>query len=91
MNTINKTFECIKRVKLSAWIRLVVLLLAIGNAAIQIFGIDAVDIGNETAEKAASVAVLIITAATAYWKNNSFTEAAQAADEILQTIRSTQK
>ena len=91
MNTVKNAFECIKRVKVSTWIRLIVLSVAVVNAAMQIFGIDAVEFGNETAEKAASVVVLVVTAASAYWKNNSFTEAAQAADEILQTIRRTQK
>lgn len=91
MNTIKKAFECMKKVKLSTWIRLIVLAVAVINAALQIFGIEAVSFGNETAEKAASVIVLVITAASAYWKNNSFTEAAQAADEILQTIKRTQK
>lgn len=91
MNTIKNAFEFVKRVKLSTWIRLIVLAVAVINAAMQIFGFDAVELGNETAEKTASVIVLVVTAASAYWKNNSFTEAAQAADEILQTIRRTQK
>ncbi len=91
MNTVKKTFECLKRVKPSTWARLFVLVIAVVNAAMQIFDVDVMSFGNETAEKAASVAVLLVTVATAYWKNNSFTEAAQAADEILQTIRRTQK
>lgn len=91
MNTVKKVFECLKRVKTSAWARLFVLVVAVINAVMQMFDVDMINFGNETAEKAASVAVLVVTAATAYWKNNSFTEAAQAADEVLQTIKRTQK
>lgn len=91
MNTVKKVFECLKRVKPSAWARLFVLVVAVINAVMQMFDIEMINFGNETAEKAASVAVLVVTAATAYWKNNSFTEAAQAADEVLQTIKRTQK
>lgn len=89
MSKIRKMFECLKRVKLSSWARLFVLAVAVINAALQIFGVEIISFGNEEAEKAATVVVLAVSALTAYWKNNSFTEAAQAADEVLRTIRRT--
>lgn len=91
MSKIKKMLECLKRVKLSSWARLFVLAVAVINAALQIFGVEIISFGNEEAEKAATVVVLVVSAVTAYWKNNSFTEAAQAADEVLQTIRQTSK
>ena len=91
MEKIKRLFECLKRVKVSTWIRLVVLAVAVINAAMRMCGCDTIPLGNETAEDVASVIVLVIGTLNAYWKNNSFTEAALVADELLQTIKESEK
>ena len=69
------------------WVRLVLLVASLVNAALKIFGIDFLSGSSETVEKAVTVIVMVIVALTAYWKNNSFTDAALAADEIMKTIK----
>ncbi len=91
MTTLKKSFECLKRVRASTWVRLAVLVVALANAALRMCSHETVSLGNETAENVVSAVVLVVSALNGYWKNNSFTEAAQTADEILRTIKETQK
>lgn len=91
MEKIKRLFECLKRVKFSTWVRLIVLAVAVINAAMRICGQGTISLGNETVEDVASVIVLVVSAVNAYWKNNSFTEAALTADELLQTLKETRK
>ena len=87
MNKIKDMIFALQGVSLGAWARLGILVAAIISTALRLFGVDAVDFGNENFENAANIVVLVASAAAAYWKNNSFTEAAQAADEVLQIIK----
>ena len=38
-------------------------------------------------ENAVTVIVMVVVALASYWKNNSFTEAAQAADEVMNSMK----
>lgn len=87
MNKIKDIIFALQGVTPGAWIRLGILVAAIISTALRLFGIDTVEFGNENFENAANIVVLVTSAAAAYWKNNSFTEAAQAADEVLQIIK----
>ena len=87
MNKIKDIIFALQGVAPGAWARLGILVAAIVSTALRLFGVDAVDFGNENLENAANILVLVASAAAAYWKNNSFTEAAQAADEVLQIIK----
>lgn len=91
MNKIKDFIFALKGVSAGAWVRLGVLLAAAVNIALRLYGVETVDLGNDNFENVATVVILIASAAAAYWKNNSFTEAAQAADEVLEIIRSRKK
>ena len=63
------------------------LVASVIGVAVRLFGGDFSAENEELAKDIAAVTVLIISSATAYWKNNSFTEAAQAADAILAVLK----
>jgi diacylglycerol kinase len=77
----------LRNVTPAAWVRLAVLVASVIGVAVRLFGGDFSAENEEMAKDIAAVAVLIISSATAYWKNNSFTEAAQAADAILAVLK----
>lgn len=62
-------------------IRTVLLLVAIINAVLQIFGKETLPFTDEEISEAVSVIFLIVTTISAWWKNNSFTKNAIKADE----------
>lgn len=64
-----------------------VLLLALINACLRMFGIDTLPIGNEELGNIISIVFLIITALYNTWKNRNMTTAAQAAQEITDAIK----
>lgn len=70
-----------------AWVRLALLVAALINMGLKVFGANGISIGNEMVEKAATVVIMVIAALMAYWKNNSFSEAAIAADEVLRSLK----
>ncbi len=87
MNTLSRIIRQLKTVSPSTWVRLIFLIIAIVNVGFQLFGFGEVDFGKETAEKVASFIVMLLSSAAAFWKNNSFTEAAQEADALLKLLR----
>lgn len=62
-------------------IRTVLLLFAIINAVLQIFGKETLPFTDEEISEAISVLFLVATTISAWWKNNSFTKNAIKADE----------
>lgn len=88
MNTLSRIFRQLKSVTPATWVRLAFLLAALVNIGFQLFGIETLDLGSDTAEKVTSFIVTVLSSAAAFWKNNSFSEAAQEADEMLKLLRS---
>ena len=76
MNKIN-----LKGVDSSTWLRTVVLLAALLNQALVIFGITEKEADIDTITQYVSFAFTAVTAVWTWWKNNSFTSIAQKADE----------
>lgn len=70
-------------VSAQTWVRTVVLILALINQALVVFGITKSEIEIETWTQYVSYAFTVITAVWSWWKNNSFTLKAQEADNIL--------
>lgn len=87
MTEIKSFFSNLKNVAPGTWVRLALLIAALVNTGAKIFGFDIMPGENQMLEKAATVIIMVIAALTAYWKNNSFTEAAVAADEIMKTLK----
>ncbi|MBQ9850000.1 MAG: hypothetical protein IJO36_04795 [Clostridia bacterium] len=87
MDKIRTALISLKNVTPASWIRLIMLIVSLVGVGFRLFGADYSAESEEFAKDAAAVIVLIISSVSAYWKNNSFTEAAQAADAILSALK----
>lgn len=78
-----------KAVKKETIIRTIVLIVALINQALTIF--DRCPLPFDNAEVEAIVSMLLTTGASlwAWWKNNSFTQKAIEADELLDNLKNT--
>ncbi len=85
MDKIKAALVSLRNVTPSAWVRLAVLAAAIIGVGIRLFGGEGVS--TEAVKDIAAIVALVAASAAAYWKNNSFTEAAQAADAVLAALR----
>jgi SPP1 family holin len=65
------------------WIRTIVLILALINQALIMFGKSTKQIDVDEWVKYATYGLTTVSALWAWWKNNSFTDKAQDADKIL--------
>lgn len=63
--------------------RTIILVLAIANNALAIAGKSPLPISNEEVTEVVSFAFTTVAALVAWWKNNSFTQKAIAADETF--------
>lgn len=70
-------------VSVSTIIRTMCLILALANQGLTIAGYSPLPIENETVAQLVSLAATIIASLAAWWKNNSFTQKAIAADKIF--------
>lgn len=80
-----------KSVTVSTIIRTVCLVLALVNQGLTIAGHSPLPIEEETVRQAISLAATVIAALTAWWKNNSFTQAALAGDQVMREWRQTDR
>jgi len=67
--------------------RTICLFMALVNQVLTIMGYSMINIDDETITNAVSTLWVIGAASWAWWKNNSFTEPAIAADNYLQELR----
>ena len=68
--------------------RTVILALALINQLLTAFGYNVIDISTETINTLISTIFTVVTALIAFWKNNSFTQAALKADEVMKELKS---
>ena len=83
-----------KKVKPETILRTIVLILALINQALAIFGKEALPITEEEVYEVYRFITYIITLVVslwAWWKNNSFTLPAIKADEYLEQLRKEEK
>lgn len=73
----------LKSVDINTWIRTIVLVAALANQALVIFGINNKTIETESVTYYASYILTALSSVWSWWKNNSFTEKAQQADAYL--------
>ncbi len=73
----------LKGVSVQTWVRTAILLMALINQALVIFGITSKEFEPEEWTQYASYALTAVTAIWSWWKNNSFTEKAQEADNLI--------
>ena len=82
MNKIN-----LKGITTEAVTGILILLLALINATLQMFGINALPIENEEITNIVSTVFLIVTALWNTWKNRNITTASQVAQNITDSIK----
>ena len=68
-------------------IRTAILILALINNALTLFGKSPIPIDDETLSTLLSLILTTAAAIWAWWKNNSFTKHAIEADEYLEELR----
>lgn len=71
--------------------RTIILALALINQVLTATGHNAINIADEDINAVVSTIFTIVAAITAWWKNNSFTESAIAADEVMRELKNIQK
>ena len=76
-----------KKIKKETIIRTAVLLLAIANNALAIAGKSPLPFDDQTVTEVISFAFTTVASLVAWWKNNSFTQAAIEADETLDKLK----
>lgn len=67
--------------------RTIILILALVNQFLSVFGIDVIPIQDETINSLVTIIFTIVAALVAWWKNNSFTKSAIQADSIRKDIK----
>lgn len=71
--------------------RTICLALALVNQLLVVFGKGAIPFAEDDVYTAVSTVFTIGAALAAWWKNNSFTEAARTADELLKAEKQQRK
>lgn len=67
--------------------RTICLALALINQVLTVLGYNVIDVSDDTVNTLISTGFTIVTAVTAWWKNNSFTKAAIEADGMLKNLK----
>ena len=83
-NLLNKIFE---GVSVSTIVRTACFFLALANQILQAMGKSPLPISDEQLNALITTGLTVITGLIAWYKNNSFTKAAQIGDEAMQTAR----
>ena len=76
-----------KKVKPETIIRTIVLILALANQVLAIYGKQAIPITEDEVYQTVTLIVTVGSALWAWWKNNSFTRPAIEADEYMEKLR----
>lgn len=79
-----------KRVSKETVIRTVVLVVALINQCLVVAGKSILPIDDSTIENAITLAFTVGASLVAWWKNNSFTQAALKGDEVMKAIKANQ-
>ena len=74
-------------IKLETIIRTVCLVLALVNQALMMAGHNILPVTDEQVAEFLTLAFTIVASLWAWWKNNSFTTAAQAGDKIMKAVK----
>ena len=68
--------------------RTIILVLALLNQILTATGHSVINISDESVNTLISTGFTIVTAVIAWWKNNSFTQSALKADEVMRELKS---
>jgi SPP1 family holin len=78
-----KLWEKIKTISVGTWVRTILLIVALINQALTMFGYCPLPFSDEQLNEFLTTAFTAIAALVAWWENNSFTAAAIEADKQL--------
>ena len=67
--------------------RTVCLVLALTNQILTVLGYNVINISDDTVNTLISTGFTVIASIAAWWKNNSFTEAAIEADNVMKDLK----
>lgn len=84
--TIIKTIN-LKNVKVLTWVRLVMMVISLISYLAKEFGLVPPEITENQVYNIAIIVFTVVSFLQAYWKNNSFTEAAQEADDYFHLLK----
>ena len=73
----------IRNVKVGTWVRGILLIISFINMALSAAGKAPIPTDYNELYTIVSIIFSVLVGISAYWKNNSFTEAAQTADKFL--------
>ena len=76
-----------KSIKVDTIARTIVLALALINQVLAIVGKDALPFTEDSVYQICTLIATLITSGIAWWKNNSFTQAAIEADELKEKLK----
>ena len=76
-----------KSIKADTIARTIVLALALINQVLAIVGKDALPFTEDNVYQICTLLATLITSGIAWWKNNSFTQAAIEADELKEKLK----
>lgn len=83
MNEIDEKYQT----KISTIVRTIVLLLALANQILTTCGKNPIPYSEENLYQILSLTVTVVMSLRAWWKNNSFTQAAKLGDMIMDGIK----
>ena len=83
MTKIKDIISNISNVKAGTWVRLILMVISLINMALAAAGKAPIPANYDELYTIVSIVFSVLVGVAAYWKNNSFTSAAQAADEYL--------
>lgn len=78
------------KVKTETIIRTIVLILALANQVLAIYGKQKIPITEDEVYQLVTLIITIGSALWAWWRNNSFTQPAIKADEYMEKLRQEQ-
>lgn len=81
----------LKGVTTATWVRTGVLVVALVNQGLTIAGNNPLPFSDGQTEQAVTFIVTAVSAVLAGWKNQSFTKAAQSADEQMKMVKTKKK
>ena len=80
-------FDTLKKIKPHTWVSLVMVIVVAINYILIALGKPAIDLGEEEITYAVNTIINIVFIGYAAYKNNSVTQNAQMADEVLYALR----
>ena len=80
---IDNVIKAVEGVKVGTWVRLALLVVSFINLGLALAGKGEISVDSENLYTIFSFAFSVLIGALNYWKNNSFTIAAQKADEYF--------